>query len=245
MCREKLEDYSNGFWTGSPLSSVLFELCDTRGCANNDLLWYAITGTTDLYLRTCLNEESYHTHLHTLKNAQERLNPNAVQKNKSDPSTGGSMYNSDGTISYESDIRFVLMRHWTVYNSMLNSDFVASRLSSWRDKGKNQIELLFARMAIPLNQCKSDYSAMDLEYRELLTLQLEKFAAEFNIQNFSFPSFSREFGYILKVSGADYVHSLRSILESPNRLALTRSVALSDNISTWKSNFFFAFDALE
>lgn len=246
MCKEKLEEYSNVFWTGTPLSSVVFDLCDTRGCTSNDLLWYAITGVTDQYLRSALSEDSYGKQIQSLKNAQERLNPNVIQKSKAESnSTSTALINSDGVISYESDLRFVLLRHWSVYNSMLNSDFVVSRLGAWREKGRRQLELLLAKMAFPLNQCKSDYSAMDLEYRELLSLQLEKFAEEFNIQNFYFSSFTREFGYLLKISAADCVHSLRSILESPNSLNLSKTAQLNGNTPAWKNNFFFAFDAIE
>ena len=86
---------------------------------------------------------------------------------------------------------------------------------------------------------------MDLEYRELLTVQLEKFAEEFNLQNFSYFSFTREFGYILKVSAADCVHAIRSILECPNSLSLSKTIQPNENLSTWKNNFFFAFDAIE
>lgn len=246
MCQEKLEEYSGIFWTGTPLSSVLFELCDSKGCINNDLLWYAITGVTDQYLRSALSEESYGKQIQNLKNAQERLNPNAVQKSKAESkNNSATLVNSDGVISFESDLRFVLLRHWSVYNSMLNSDFIASRLSAWREKGKRQLELLLAKMAFPLNQCKSDYSAMDLEYRELLTVQLEKFAEEFNIQKFSFSSFTREFGYLLKISAADSVHALRSILECPNILSLSKTAQLTDTVCAWKNNFFFAFDAVD
>lgn len=246
MCQEKLEEYSNVFWTGTPLSSVLFDLCDIRGCTSNDLLWFAITGVTDQYLRAALSEDSYGKQIQSLKNAQERLNPNVIQKSKAESnSSSTALINSDGVISYESDLRFILLRHWSVYNSMLNSDFIASRLGAWREKGRRQLELLLAKMAFPLNQCKSDYSAMDLEYRELLTVQLEKFAEEFNIQNFSFSSFTREFGYLLKVSAADCVYSLRSILESPNSLNLSKTSQTNCNSPAWKNNFFFAFDAIE
>ena len=246
MCKEKLEEYSNALWTGTPLSSVLFGLCDSKGCINNDLLWYAITGVTDQYIRTALSENAYVKQIQTLKNAQERLNPNAIQKSKSDSNSSSSgLINSDGVISFEPDLRFALLRHWSVYGSMLNSDFVASRLGTWREKGRRELELLLAKIAFPLNQCKSDYSAMDLEYREIFTVQLEKFAKEFSIENFSYPSFIREFGYILKISAADCVHSLRSIVECPNILNLSKTAQLTENISAWKNNFYFAFDAIE
>lgn len=246
MCREKLEEYSTQFWTGVPVSLVIFDICDSRGCTNNDLLWYAIVGITDQYLRTCLSEESYGKHILGLKVVQERLNPNTIQKSKTESNLSSStLINSDGVISSEIDLKFVLLRHWSIYNSMLNSDFITSRLSAWREKGKRQLELLLAKMAFPLNQCKADYSAMDLEYRELLSIQLEKFAQEFNIQNFSFPSFTREFGYLLKISAADCVYSLRSILECPNNLTLSKTSQPSDNLPVWKNNFFFAFDAIE
>lgn len=224
-------------------------MSELRGCSNNDLLWYAITGVTDLFLSSALMENAYMEYLSQLKRVQERLNPNIAQKSKAESTSltmPQNLVNSDGVISYDHDMKFVLMRHWTLYNSMLHSDFVASRMSAWREKGRKQLELLLAKMGFPLNQCKTDYSAMDLEYRELLTIQLEKFSEEFNIQRYSFPSFTRDFGYLLKVSAADCVHSLRSILESPNYVTLSRTgIISSDSVPIWKSNFFFAFDSID
>lgn len=246
MCLEKLEEYSNTVWIGLPISSVLLDHCDTKGCMNNDLLWYAITGVTDLYLSTFMSEKLYGKQLQNLKNAQERLNPNAVQKSKAEASSNSSVIlNSDGVISYEQDLKFALLRHWSVYNSMMNSDFVASRLGTWREKGRRELELLLAKIAFPLNQCKSDYSTMDLEYRELFTIQLDKFAKEFGIENFAFSSFIREYGYLLKISAADCVHSLRTILECPNALNLSKMAQTVEKDSIWKNNFYFAFDAIE
>lgn len=249
MCREKFETYANFFWRGPPLSAALFDMSEARGCSNNDLLWYAITGVTDLFLSSSLMENAYLEYLSQLKRVQERLNPNIAQKSKAESTSltmPQNLVNTDGVISYEHDMKFVLMRHWTLYNSMLHSDFVASRMSAWREKGRKQLELLLAKMGFPLNQCKTDYSAMDLEYRELLTIQLEKFSEEFNIQRYSFPSFTRDFGYLLKVSAADCVHSLRSILESPNYITLSRTGIISgDSVPIWKSNFFFAFDSID
>ena len=249
ICLQKYQEYADTFWTGYPISAALFDLCQSRGCGNNDLLWYTITGVTDLYLRSSLIERDYMELLGVLRKSQELLNPNALQADNSAIkalSDKGGFVNSDGIINFENDMKFVLMRHWTLYNSMLHSDFVASRLSAWREKGRKQLELLLAKMGFPLNQCKTDYSAMDLEYRELLSLQLDKFAEEFNVQKYSFPSFARDYGYLLKVSAADCVHALRSIIECPSFVSLPRTTAsLSENIPIWKSNFLFAFDAID
>lgn len=249
LCLQKYQEYAECFWTGYPLSAALFDMCQARGCSNNDLLWYAITGITDLYLRCSLVERDYTELLGIMRKSQELLNPNVVQADNSAfkaLSEKNTFVNSDGIISSENDMKFVLMRHWTLYNSMLHSDFVASRLSAWREKGRKQLELLLAKIGFALNQCKSDYSAMDLEYRELLPIQLEKFAEEFNLQKYSFPSFTRDYGYLLKVSAADCVHALRSIIECPAFVSLSRATAsLNENIPIWKSNFLFAFDAID
>lgn len=241
-----MEEYSNTFWTGDPLAWCLFDLCESRGNVNNDLLWYAITGVTDLYLQAQVIEEDYSERLKSLKRVQTRLNPNAVQKSKAEAANVSAvMINADGLISAEQDLKFILLRHWTLYSSMLHSDFIASRLSAWRERGRKQLELLLARMGFPLNQCKSDYSAMDLEYRELLTIQLDKFSEEFNIKNHSFPSFTRDFGYLLKVSAADCVRALRAILECPSYVSLSKTASQNDSMAIWKNNFFFAFDSIE
>lgn len=55
------------------------------------------------------------------------------------------------------DFRFPLMRHWTVYDSIVHSRYVAVRLHTWQEKGKDKVKELLVRMGLSQRDCQADY----------------------------------------------------------------------------------------
>lgn len=55
------------------------------------------------------------------------------------------------------DFRFPLMRHWTVYDSIIHSRYVAVRLHTWQEKGKDKVRELLVRMGLSQRDCQADY----------------------------------------------------------------------------------------
>lgn len=55
------------------------------------------------------------------------------------------------------DFRFGLLWEWSLYESMLYSPYVAARLQTYTEKGKTALELLLAKLGIPLQQAQSPY----------------------------------------------------------------------------------------
>ena len=55
------------------------------------------------------------------------------------------------------DFRFPLMRHWTVYDSIIHSRYVATRLQTWQEKGKDKVKELLVRMGLSQRDCQADY----------------------------------------------------------------------------------------
>ena len=55
------------------------------------------------------------------------------------------------------DFRFPLMRHWTVYDSIIHSRYVAVRLHTWQEKGKDKVKELLVRMGLSQRDCQADY----------------------------------------------------------------------------------------
>lgn len=89
---------------------------------------------------------------------------------------------------------------------------------------------------IPLSQSKLDYTIMDMEFRQMLPLQLSKHSAEFGLENIKIPSFLREYDYSGKISACDTVYALLAQLEYP---------CMADSIELrWAGNFFRAYDSL-
>ena len=57
------------------------------------------------------------------------------------------------------DFRFALLRHWSLYEAMLHSSYVAVRLQTWTDHGRRRLQELLARMGFLLTECCHDYGA--------------------------------------------------------------------------------------
>lgn len=52
----------------------------------------------------------------------------------------------DDFIFYEKDIKAVLLKHWNVYNSLLHSRLLVSKLGLWRERGRQKLETMLAKM---------------------------------------------------------------------------------------------------
>ena len=60
------------------------------------------------------------------------------------------------------DFRFALLRHWTLYDAMRHSTYVAVRLQTWTDSGQRRLQELLARMGFLLSDCCQDYGEAQL-----------------------------------------------------------------------------------
>ena len=60
----------------------------------------------------------------------------------------------------EDDFRFELYRHWSLYEAILHSRYVASRLATWTQSGVSKLQNLLAKMGYALDQCKQLYLSM-------------------------------------------------------------------------------------
>jgi len=49
------------------------------------------------------------------------------------------------------------MRHWSVYDSIIHSRYVAVRLGTWQEKGRDKVDELLVRMGLSQRDCKQDY----------------------------------------------------------------------------------------
>jgi cell division control protein 45 len=49
-------------------------------------------------------------------------------------------------IGKSDELRFMLFRHWNLYDAMLHSGYVAGRMGIWREKGRKRLQGLLAKM---------------------------------------------------------------------------------------------------
>ena len=92
---------------------------------SNDFLWLAILGLTDLFIQNKISYEHYMKFAVDLQNEVSRLN---IMDHK-----------DDGVIQNENDFRFMLLRHWTLYDSIYYSNYVAAKFGVWWEIGKKTL----------------------------------------------------------------------------------------------------------
>lgn len=59
-----------------------------------------------------------------------------------------------GTIMIEQELRLMLLRHWTLYESCKNSNYVVSKLELWKEPGQKRFHNFLAKVGVPLDQAK-------------------------------------------------------------------------------------------
>ena len=57
-------------------------------------------------------------------------------------------------LTYHCSYRFMLYRHWNLYDSMYYSRYIATKLGIWKHTGKQRLDTLLAKMGLPLDQCR-------------------------------------------------------------------------------------------
>ena len=176
--------YSSGSYHGSPSSWTAYTLCHQLRFGDiPDLLWLACVGLTDAYLHGKLDVAGYSALSINMKQHVGRLFPNDVidragravyaeelettyqeqglyTSNNGDG--GGALtrigLSENGRILYQDEYKFMLLRHTSLWDSMLHSNFVASKLRVWKSAGRQKLMELLAKMGFPLDQCRQPWA---------------------------------------------------------------------------------------
>lgn len=120
-----------------------------------------------------------------------------------------------GSILPQQEFRFMFLRSWTLYKSVLYSSYVVSKLKLWQDLGKRELSKFFAMMGIPADQYNQQYKFMDYEYKNILKEKITEIAPKFDLQNLLFSSFVRQIDNKLQINASDMVYAITALLESP------------------------------
>lgn len=257
--------YAHGASYSEPVSSILYSLAEDLGRENNDLLWYAIVGigSLELYGRS-MTGVGISTSLDSggssgwggergerirqlLRDEVRRLNPPDQSDSSHEhargeisgviPTTARSP--TDTSIRLSPEPRFLLIRHWSLYDSMLHSPYLSARLHIWSDAGRKRLHKFLAKMGISLNQCKQNYTHMDMDLKRTLRQRLLTNASLYGLEGLVPPAsganrgkegwgFVRSWGWKACLSANDVGVIVGSILEVGKSGAYT-----TDTLQSW------------
>ncbi|KPI35816.1 uncharacterized protein AB675_11095 [Cyphellophora attinorum] len=197
--------YGIGNSYSEPISSLAYSLASELGREDNDMLWLAIVGVTSLelsghtstglgtsrpkahhlpndYHKSWKATRSSRTYA-LLRDEVRRQNPPRLEDGSLFMGSGSPTSPSDNSIRLSPDPRFLLLRHWSLYDSMLHSPYLASRLHVWRDDGVKRLHKLLAKMGVSLTQCKQTYTHMDMELKKMLRERLLQYAGVYGLDD--------------------------------------------------------------
>ncbi|KAL8909708.1 MAG: hypothetical protein Q9207_000017 [Kuettlingeria erythrocarpa] len=289
--------YSLGATYSEPISSLLYSLAEALGREDNDLLWHSIVGVSslELYGRS-MTGVGISTSLDSggsagwggqrgerirqvLRDEVRRLNPPDPADTRGEnargetsgviPTTARSP--TDTSIRLSPEPRFLLIRHWSLYDSMLHSPYLAARLHIWSDAGRKRLHKLLAKMGVSLSQCKQNYTHMDMELKRGLRQSLLTYAPMYGLDGLVPPpasagrgkqgwGFVRSWGWKACLSALDVGVIVGAILEvgksgihaDPTGKPYDRSGVKkeavdedgSEETQAWIERFWEAYDAL-
>jgi cell division control protein 45 len=279
---------------------MMYSLASELGREDNDLLWMTIVGVTsmELYGRSSIgvaistqkSSASPRGWLGTrgsrirqlLRDEVRRLNPPELAESSFNGNRNSLPENSgiipttarsptDTSIRLSPEPKFLLIRHWSLYDSMLHSPYLSARLHIWSDSGRKRLHKLLAKMGVSLVQCKQSYTHMDMELKRGLRTKLLKYSEMYGLDDLVPAAdtdgkdrggtkegwgFVRSWGWRATLSAQDVGVVVGAILEVGKKIVSSiedrgRDVKeTSDEDGTlegeeWVGRFWDAYDALE
>ena len=160
-------NYYRGTFFGKCCSAVLYELAKQLNKVTNDILWWRIVGFTDqiLHQKIDFEEEQFET-MQCQKEVLLHVPNQAAHDSEDQPAQADgeefdlfqlqlvSQSREIGHIQSETELKFMLLRHWTLYGSIQNSPYMVAKLKLAKEPGQQELLTFFTKTAVPLEEAK-------------------------------------------------------------------------------------------
>jgi cell division control protein 45 len=197
----KFQNYYRGYFFGSSTSSVLYELCKQIDRESRDFLWLWIIGLSDIMIHCKQGELQLSDELFKCKEEVNRLHPSKQNK---DFIEAGDIPQKDGRVDYqnafllelitretsnldvgtiqtESELKFMLLRHWSLFESIYNSNYMVTKLTLWKEQNQKRFREFLAKIAVPIEQAQQKYEFMNSSLKKGLKRAILDKAHEFEL----------------------------------------------------------------
>ncbi|KAJ1463001.1 CDC45 family [Pelagophyceae sp. CCMP2097] len=234
--RGQLRAYYDGNYDASPSAVLLFSMCERLCRAGATECWLASLGLTSMHGQWRLDDEKYDGFARYL--AERLRHYDAV------PVSGDS-----ARVEFDDEeLKFMLHRHWSLFDAMYYSNYVASRLSVWKADGRQRLQELLAKMGLSLEHCRQKYMFLAPQQRRALHAALKKYGPAYKLQEPFHACFRRTSAKCgLTLSAADAALVVEACLEAGGggrAPPAARGVTAIVEPTAWTAGFWEAYDAL-
>ncbi|KAJ3904359.1 CDC45-like protein [Lentinula edodes] len=222
--------YMAGTWHGQCASGTIYVLATLLERADIDLLWFAVLGLTFQYTTSRISRDKYDDYQSIYSDEVVRLSPPLPPRGRNTASSNPD----DHGIRTTDELRFMLYRHWTLYDAMFHSSYVAGKLGIWKERGRKKLTGLLAKMGFSIPQTQQPYPHMDMDLKRSLVQKLDDIAPEYGLIELSYPSFMKCYGYQSQpLSAADAVEGISALLDLAGGVKMEVEVEGSRNGGEW------------
>ncbi|KAF8969933.1 CDC45-like protein [Flammula alnicola] len=231
--RDMVDKYfTSGGWHGQSAASTIYILATLLERVDNDFLWLAILGLTFQYITARISRDTYETYHAVYFDEVSRLNPQPA--NNDNAHSLVSVNPDDMSVRTTEELRFMLFRHWTLYDAMFHSSYIAGKLGIWKEKGRQRLTGLLAKMGFSIPQTQQPYSHMDMDLKKSLIQKLNDIAPEYGLIELSYPSFMRCYGFHTQpLSAADAVEGISALLDVAGGMRMEVEIEGMRNGGEW------------
>lgn len=244
------EPDASGVYFGASTAGIIYELSRKLNRATLDMLWLWIVGLTDQLLHNKIDRGEYEAKMNicvseVVSNPQNIYrNPANIQDAEDDfeIQSGQKPLNSI-SIEYK-DLRIMLYRHWSLYESLYYSNYIASKLGIWKEPGKHRLNEILAQLGIPLQECKQQYRFMKADFKNTLKEKLSLIGSNYEIDDLFLTTCVRQYSRKRQYCAADVVYGISALIECPSILEESEHPETLSLQDKWLGNFWVAHDAL-
>lgn len=224
------EYMQHAYW-GKPVALLFFNLAWKLSKDNLDLVWLAIIGLCDQLVYDKIEDQRFNIlsqylfdHARRLRNIHDDSGLMLNGDTSTNSNVANSIAKNIASITFEKDLTVLLYRHWTIFESFRHTVEIASSFQIWSISGHKKLLEFFAKLGLPLTQCKQKFAAMDVELRKHIVQWMEEEVnkdlegdKKFKLTNLIKPTFIIQRGFKHRYSACDIVLASSALLESTSK----------------------------
>ncbi|GBG77077.1 hypothetical protein CBR_g23403 [Chara braunii] len=193
--KQRVEYYARGSYYGRPSGCIMYDIAHQLRRNTNELLWLSCVSLTDHFIHERLTHERYQAVTMELEQQINSLgNLEVVTTATLEDGTKVHVPEVD-RITYEEEPRLMLLRFWSLFEAMLHSTYVATKLKTWSEPGRKRMKLLLVGMGVPLVESYQLYLHMNRKIKRRLKEEFERRSPEYGLTELFYRSFQKFCGF--------------------------------------------------
>lgn len=196
-----LAAYYAGTSFGAATSVLMYELASQLNKSSNNELWLCMIGVSDTLVHERVEPSRYEAIAAHLSNQIGTFNTpleaqaEALRQKSREAGSQATdaLVTPVGHVADVLEYRFALVRHWNLYSALKHAPYVASRLQTWTEAGKERIRNLLTDIGIKTADARQVYKVMKASDKQRVEDMIETQAAtdRYRIPDLRFRNFMR------------------------------------------------------